>query len=207
MYDDWEDFVVPSGQQWVITALQIRGSYGGTGSNATTANVLVYASCSGSPCGTPGQFNNQPFTGGPNDFTVTFSPPITTNVSGTLWVAGAAEPRQRVGQPPMVLDEPNNLVQLRRGLGKPGQRLRYGVHRLDSTFRELSVRPRRAGSGLPRSRECCRASASASAAASAATSPTTATSAALSASSAPSHSRARQLETGLRTATSDSSFG
>ncbi len=89
VYDDWagDDFVVPSGQQWVITALQIRGSYGGTGSNATTANVLVYASCSGLPCGTPGQFNNQPFTGGPNDFTVTFSPPITTNVSGTLWVA------------------------------------------------------------------------------------------------------------------------
>jgi Ca2+-binding RTX toxin-like protein len=84
----------------VITGLDIRGFYSGSGANASTANVLVYSNCAGMPCGTPAELDNQPLTGGPNDFTINFAggATIRTNGSGTFWLAVQANLTYGAGQ-------------------------------------------------------------------------------------------------------------
>jgi hypothetical protein len=87
--DSWaaDDFVVPAGQRWHITGVDLRGFYTGTGSNATSANVYFFGPCGNLPCGDWIGYSSQPLTGGPNDFRVDFNGwYLDTGGSGTFWV-------------------------------------------------------------------------------------------------------------------------
>jgi len=79
-----DDFVVPSGQSWSITQVDVRG-YPGLRC-AGTMNVFFYANAAGLPGGLVTSQPDRPLSGTEPDLSVVLSPAVSLN-PGTYWLS------------------------------------------------------------------------------------------------------------------------
>ena len=79
-----DDFVVPSGQTWNVTEVDVMGEY--TGGPAASFNVYFYQDSGGLPGALVASAPLSSYTGGPPDFVITLSSPAVLS-AGTYWVS------------------------------------------------------------------------------------------------------------------------
>jgi hypothetical protein len=83
-----DDFVVPAGQTWQITGVDVLGEYGNGPGPADSFHVFFYANdaISNLPTGAPlASRLSSPYTGS-SDFVITLTSPVTL-LAGTYWVS------------------------------------------------------------------------------------------------------------------------
>jgi hypothetical protein len=81
-----DDFVVPAGQSWSITGVDVAGEYSGVGGPAASVNVFFYANGgSNLPGALVASYANIAYSSGPG-FVITLSPAVVLS-SGTYWVS------------------------------------------------------------------------------------------------------------------------
>src|SRR6266550_3503174 len=86
-YDDQtaDDFVVPSGQTWNVSEVDVMGELTGSGPVASF-NVYFYQDSGGLPGTLVASAPLSSYTGGPPDFVITLTSPVTLT-EGTYWVS------------------------------------------------------------------------------------------------------------------------
>ena len=86
-FDDFaaDDFVVPAGQPWNVSEVDVQGLYSGSGP-AIAFHVFFYQDSGGLPGTRVYAAMNQPYTGGPPDFVINLSSPAVL-APGTYWVS------------------------------------------------------------------------------------------------------------------------
>ncbi|MBA2359257.1 MAG: hypothetical protein H0V84_12625 [Actinobacteria bacterium] len=82
-----DDFVVPSGQSWSITGVDVDGEYTTGGGPAASVNVFFYTNGVGSlPGALAASRPGSSYTGTAGDFVVSLSPAVAL-AAGTYWVS------------------------------------------------------------------------------------------------------------------------
>jgi N-acetylneuraminic acid mutarotase len=87
-FDDFtaDDFVVPAGQTWNVSEVDVQGTYDGFTGPAIAFHVFFYQDSGGLPGTQVYAAMNQPYTGGPTDFVINLSAPAVLS-PGTYWVS------------------------------------------------------------------------------------------------------------------------
>jgi len=79
-----DDFVVPAGDTWDISEVDVMGAY--NGGPAESFHVYFYQDSGGLPGALVDSRLANPYTGGPPDFVITLTSPVTLT-EGTYWVS------------------------------------------------------------------------------------------------------------------------
>jgi uncharacterized repeat protein (TIGR02543 family) len=85
-----DDFVVPAGQNWTVTTIDVGGEYSGAGGPAVDFNVNVYANGANLPGTLIASRPAQAYTNSSGDFTITLAQSVTLS-PGTYWVGVQAD--------------------------------------------------------------------------------------------------------------------
>src|SRR5262245_35524345 len=80
-----DDFVVPAGQNWTVTTLDVQGEYSVSGGPAVTFNVAFYANGANLPGAAIASRSAQAYVNTSGDFAITFTQAVTLS-PGTYWV-------------------------------------------------------------------------------------------------------------------------
>src|SRR5262249_26702140 len=87
-FDDFtaDDFVVPAGQTWNVSEVDVQGTYDGFTGPAISFHVFFYQDSGGLPGTQVYAAMDQPYTGGPTDFVINLSTAAVL-APGTYWMS------------------------------------------------------------------------------------------------------------------------